>query len=77
MFLREIFLPQNIAFWVRFIRFVLINGSLSYVTRSGNIGLIHIFVYFEKYEFEILNALFFSCGTILSRQIYYINSAVI
>ena len=29
-------------------------------------------LHFEKYEFEILNALFFSCGTIQSRQIYYI-----
>ena len=26
----------------------------------------------EKYEFEILNALFFSCGAIQSRKIYYI-----
>ena len=34
-------------------------------------------LYFEKYEFEILNALFFSCGTIQSRQICCINSAVI
>ena len=34
-------------------------------------------LYFEKYEFEILNALFFSCGTIQSCQICCINSAVI
>ena len=34
-------------------------------------------LYIEKYEFEILNGLFFSCGTIQSRQIYYINSVVI
>ena len=31
-------------------------------------------LYFEKYEFEVLNALFFSCGTIQSHQMYYINS---
>ena len=41
-----------------------------------NQSYVHI-LYFEKYEFEILNALFFSCGTIQSRQIYYINSVVI
>ena len=29
-------------------------------------------LYFEKYEFEILNALFFSCGTIQLRQIFCI-----
>ena len=34
-------------------------------------------LYFEKYKFEILNALFFSCGSIQSRQIYHINSVVI
>ena len=28
-------------------------------------------LYFEKYEFEVLNALFFSCGTMQSHQIYY------
>ena len=37
---------------------------------------LHI-LYFEKYEFEILDALFFSWGAIQSRQIYYINSVVI
>ena len=26
------------------------------------------------FELEILNALFFSCGTMQSRQIYYMNS---
>ena len=30
-------------------------------------------LYFEKYLFEIFNSLSFSCGTILSRQMYYIN----
>ena len=34
-------------------------------------------LYFEKYLFEIFNALSFSCGTIQSRQMYYINSVVI
>ena len=33
-------------------------------------------LYFEKYLFEILNALYFSCGTIQSRQISCINSVV-
>ena len=41
-----------------------------------NRAYLHI-LYFEKYEFEILNALFFSCGAIQSHQIYYINSVVI
>ena len=41
-----------------------------------NRSYLHI-LYFEKYEFEILNALLFSCGTIQSRQLYYINSVVI
>ena len=41
-----------------------------------NRAYLHI-LYFEKYEFEILNALFFSCGAIQSRQIYHINSVVI
>ena len=41
-----------------------------------NRSYVHI-LYFEKYEFEILNALFFSCGTVQSCQIYYINSVVI
>ena len=34
-------------------------------------------LYFEKYLFEIFNALSFSCGTIQSCQIYYINSVVL
>ena len=33
-----------------------------------NRSYLHI-LYFEKYEFEILNALLFSCGAIQSRQI--------
>ena len=37
-----------------------------------NRSYLHI-LYFEKYEFEILNPLFFSCGAIQSRQIYYTN----
>ena len=41
-----------------------------------NRSYVHILC-FEKYEFELLNALFFSCGTTQSRQIYYINSVVI
>ena len=41
-----------------------------------NRSYLHI-LYFEKYEFEILNPLFFSCGAIQSRQIYYTNSVVI
>jgi len=41
-----------------------------------NRSYVHI-LYFEKYEFEILKALFFSCGAVQSRQIYYINSVVI
>ena len=34
-------------------------------------------LYFEKYLFEIFNVLPFSCGTIQSRQMCYINSVVI
>ena len=34
-------------------------------------------LYFEKYLFEIFNALSFSCGTIQSRQMCCINSVVI
>ena len=41
-----------------------------------NRSYVHI-LHFEKYEFEILNALFFFCGTIQSCQIYCINSVVI
>ena len=41
-----------------------------------NLSYLHI-LYFEKYEFEILNALLFSCGAIQSRQIFYTNSVVI
>ena len=41
-----------------------------------NQSYLHI-LYFEKYEFEILNALFFSCDTLQSRHIYYIDSVVI
>ena len=33
-------------------------------------------LYFEKYLFEIVNALYLSCGTIQSRQMYYNNSIV-
>ena len=36
-----------------------------------NRSYVHI-LYFEKYEFEILNVLFFSCGTVQSRQMYYL-----
>ena len=34
-------------------------------------------LYFEKYLFEIFNALSFYCSTIQSRQMCYINSVVI
>ena len=34
-------------------------------------------LYFEKHLFEIFNALSFSCSTIQSRQMCYINSVVI
>ena len=36
-----------------------------------NLSYVHI-LYFEKYKFEILNTLFFSCGTVHSGQIYII-----
>ena len=36
-----------------------------------------LILYFEKYRFEILNALYFSGGVIESRQISCINSPVI
>ena len=35
-----------------------------------NRSYLHI-LYFENYEFEILNTLFFSCGAIQSRQSYH------
>ena len=41
-----------------------------------NRPFMHI-LYFEKYSFEILNAMCFSCGPIQSRQISCINSIVV
>ena len=41
-----------------------------------NRSYLHI-LYFEKYLFEIFNALSFSCATLQTRQAYYIYSVVI
>ena len=56
-----------IEFWITYGNPIIIRDP-AWENRS----YVHI-LYFEKYEFEILNALFFSCGTVQSRQIYYIN----